>query len=61
MMVGGRSNGKVRLQKINPAALWGEASEMECRLLADSVAKVPKCRATNFPQKDKTSGNHRSI
>jgi hypothetical protein len=23
-----------RLQKINPAALWGEASEMECRLLA---------------------------
>jgi hypothetical protein len=50
-----------RLQKINPAALWGEASEMECRLRADSVAKVPKCRATNFPQKDKTSGNHRSI
>jgi len=23
-----------RLQKINPAALLGEASEMECRLLA---------------------------
>jgi hypothetical protein len=23
-----------RLQKINPAALWGEASEMECCLLA---------------------------
>ncbi len=23
-----------RLQKINPAALWGEASKMECRLLA---------------------------
>jgi hypothetical protein len=23
-----------RLQKINPAALWGDASEMGCRLLA---------------------------
>jgi hypothetical protein len=47
-MVSGRSNGKVknrrlmlrwdaaneRLQKINPAALWGEASKMECRLPA---------------------------
>jgi hypothetical protein len=26
-----------RLQKINSAALWGEASEMECRLFADEV------------------------
>jgi hypothetical protein len=25
-----------RLQKINPAALWGEASEMGCRLLAQT-------------------------
>src|SRR5216683_6092134 len=30
-------------------------------LLADSVAKVPKCAATNFPLKDETSDNRRSM
>jgi hypothetical protein len=30
-------------------------------LLADSVAKVPKRRATKFPLNDKTSGNRRSM
>jgi hypothetical protein len=30
---------------------------VECRFLADSVAKVPKCLATNFPLKDKPSDN----
>jgi hypothetical protein len=29
--------------------------------LADSVAKVPKRRATKFPLNDKTSGNRRSM
>jgi hypothetical protein len=28
---------------------------------ADSVAKLPKCRATNFPRKDEPSDNHRSM
>src|SRR5713101_6166492 len=27
----------------------------------DSVAKLPKCRATNFPRKDETSDNRRSM
>ena len=27
----------------------------------DCVAKVPKCRVTNFSQKDKTSGNRPSM
>jgi hypothetical protein len=30
-------------------------------LLEDSVAKLPKCRATNFPRKDETSDNRRSM
>jgi hypothetical protein len=30
-----------------------------CR--ADSVAKLPKCRAANFPQIDQTSRNRRAI
>jgi hypothetical protein len=40
-----------RLQKIKPAALWGEASEMECRLLeqmrsADCIVQGPLTGAT---------------
>src|SRR5260370_17923962 len=31
-----RAAANERLQKINPAALWGEATEMECRLLAQT-------------------------
>jgi hypothetical protein len=27
----------------------------------DNVAKLPKCRATNFPRKDETSCNRRSM
>ena len=30
-------------------------------LLEDSVAKLAKCRATNFPRKDETSDNRRSM
>jgi hypothetical protein len=32
---------------------------VRCR--GDCVAKLPKCRATNFPRKDETSDNHRSM
>jgi len=58
MMVGGRSKGKgkesqanvpggasnERLQKIDPAALLGEASEMECRLLGTDRKKLETSR-----------------
>jgi hypothetical protein len=37
------------------------ASGCTCRLVADSVAKVSKRRATKFPLNDKTSGNRRSM
>jgi nucleoside 2-deoxyribosyltransferase len=33
----------------------------QCPLRADSVAKVPKRRATKFPLNDKTSGKRRSM
>jgi hypothetical protein len=33
----------------------------KCRLLADSVAKVPKRRVAKFPLNDKTSGNRRFV
>jgi len=29
--------------------------------MADTVAKIPKRRATKFPPNDKTSGNRRSM
>jgi hypothetical protein len=32
-----------------------------CPFCADSVAKVPKCLATDFPLKDETRGNRRSM
>jgi hypothetical protein len=31
------------------------------QLSAESVAKLPKCRATNFPRKDETSDDRRSM
>ena len=34
---------------------------VRCPSVADSVAKVPKCLATNFPLKDETSDNRRSM
>jgi hypothetical protein len=58
-----------RLQKIKPAALWGEASEMECRLLAqmrsaDCIVQGPLTGATrksfvtlSSPQFDPESDN----
>src|SRR6476646_8964848 len=33
----------------------------DVRSSLDSVAKVPKCSATNFPRKDETSDNRRSV
>jgi len=36
-----RNAANERLQKINPAALWSEASEMECRLLAQTGCWKP--------------------
>jgi hypothetical protein len=38
-----------------------EKTAAQVQIWADFVAKVPKCRATNFPQNDKTSGNRRSM
>jgi hypothetical protein len=32
-----------------------------CLFMADFVAKVPKCRAINFPHLDQTSPNRRSM
>jgi hypothetical protein len=32
-----------------------------CLLLADSVAKLPRGRAADFPRKDETSDNRRSM
>src|SRR5258708_30958336 len=49
--------------------LWGKrlalcsavAGCLEGPVRVDSVAKVPKCSATNFPRKDETSDNRRSV
>jgi hypothetical protein len=41
-----------RLQEINPAALWDEASEMGCRLLEQSMPSnnVPGCLLSGVKQ-----------
>jgi hypothetical protein len=36
---------------------WVLVLPNDCRPLADSVAKLPKRRGTEFPLNDKTSGN----
>ena len=35
--------------------------QADAQWMAESVAKVPKRRATKFPPSDKTSGNRRSM
>jgi len=41
------------------ADMLGAAAKVRYR--GDSVAKLPKCRAINFPRKDETSDNRRSM
>ena len=44
-------NGRLRMCGFGAKRIFGKTP-----VSAGSVAKVPNCRATNFPQKDKTSG-----
>ena len=50
----GATTGLVRRSK-------SDLGGMACPFRADSVAKVPKCAATNFPPKDETNDNRRSM
>jgi hypothetical protein len=61
----GRGSAIIRFElssRLRAAFAFGnDIRDVPCLFLADSVAKVPKCRGTNFPQKDETSDNWRSI
>jgi hypothetical protein len=46
------------LDKLRPPQL---AAFFIRRLLADSVAEVPKCRGINFPELDQTNRNRRTM
>ena len=50
-----------QLSKILRNAPPESVAALQCPLSADSVAKVPRCCATNFPLKDETSGKPRSM
>ena len=48
------------LRPVRCPCAWYTSRHFQVCFCSDSVAKLPKCRATNFPRKDETSDNRRS-